>query len=492
MTKRPNILWYCTDQQRWDTIRRLGNPHINTPRLDAFCEGGVAFNNAYCQSPICTPSRASMMTGRYPASTHVHRNGNAHFPPGETVVTKILADAGYDCGLIGKFHLSAAKGHEKRFDDGYRLWAWSHHPKPDLDVEHHAYHRWLVEEKGVDPHELHASIEPFCGAGMPEALHQTTWITERAISFINEERDGPWMLSLNPFDPHPPFDPPKEYLDRYDPEKMPPAAFRPHDIERQKAFVGITQQTPEAIDPTGPMPKVELSAEERLTTGYKPPKQYNDRIVKAAYYAMIELIDTQFGRLIDTLEASGQLDNTIIIFHSDHGETLGDHGLLYKGCRFFESLVHVPMIWSWRGKTLADVQSDALVENVDIAPTLLEAAGLPVPANMQGRSLWPLLTGEAKPEYHKDYVISEFNDALGSARGEGPSHGSMYFDGRYKHILYQGTGLGELYDLESDPDEFDNLFDDPAQAVLRLELMHKHCDALLASSDAGIERVSIY
>ncbi|MEZ5864018.1 MAG: sulfatase-like hydrolase/transferase [Geminicoccaceae bacterium] len=140
------------------------------------------------------------------------------------------------------------------------------------------------------------------------------------------ERDGPWMLSLNPFDPHPPFDPPKAYLDRYDPEKLPPAAFRPHDIERQKAFAGITQQTPEAIDPTGPMPKVELTAEERLTTGYKPPKQYNDRIVKAAYYAMIELIDTQFGRLIDALEASGQLDDTIIVFHSDHGETLGDHG----------------------------------------------------------------------------------------------------------------------------------------------------------------------
>ena len=192
MTKRPNILWYCTDQQRHDTIRRLGNPHINTPRLDAFIETGVAFRNAYCQSPICTPSRASMLTGRYPASHHVHRNGNAHFPPGEKLVTRTLADAGYDCGLIGKFHLSAAKGHEKRpAEDGYRVWEWSHHPLPDLDPEHHAYFQWLRDEKGVDPYALYAGIEGFCGPGVPEELHQTTWVTERAIHFINEERDGP-------------------------------------------------------------------------------------------------------------------------------------------------------------------------------------------------------------------------------------------------------------------------------------------------------------
>lgn len=492
MSKRPNILWYCTDQQRWDTIRALGNPHINTPRLDAFCAGGVAFENAYCQSPICTPSRASMLTGRYPASTHVHRNGNAYFPSSETLVTRILADAGYDCGLIGKYHLSAAKGHEKRPDDGYRVWEWSHHPLPDLTPEHHAYHRWLREEKGVDPDALYAGIEPFCGAGVPEELHQTTWITERAIAFVNEERDGPWMLSLNPFDPHPPFDPPADYLARYDPDEMPEPLFRPNDIERQKAFAGITQQTPRAIDPSGPMPSGTLSPEERLKTGYKPPEQFNGRVVKAAYYAMIELIDTQFGRLLDALEASGQLDDTIILFHSDHGETLGDHGLLYKGCRFFEGLVHVPMIWSWRGQTSTNLRSEALVELVDIAPTLLDAAGIDVPANMQGKSLWPMLTGKADLQHHKDHVISEFNDALGSATGDGPSHGAMVFDGRYKHILYQGTGLGELYDLETDPGEFDNLFDDPAHLQLRLELMHKHCDALLASSDAGVERVAIY
>ena len=165
--RRPNILWYCTDQQRHDTLAALGNPHIRTPRLDGLCRRGVAFDNAYCQSPICTPSRASFLTGRYPATTHVHRNGAASFPAHEKLVTKIFAEAGYDCGLVGKLHLSAAAGHERRTDDGYRFFHWSHHPLPDLDPEHHAYHRWLADEKGVDPVELYGRLQGFCGAGVP-------------------------------------------------------------------------------------------------------------------------------------------------------------------------------------------------------------------------------------------------------------------------------------------------------------------------------------
>ncbi len=192
---------------------------------------------------------------------------------------------------------------------------------------------------------------------MPDELHQTTWVTERAIRFVNEQRDGPWMLSLNPFDPHPPFDPPAEYLDRYDPDETAAAAV---PAGRHRAPEGVSpgsrSRRPRRSTRWADAVRRSCRAEERLTTGYKPPKQFNGRVVKAAYYAMIELIDTQFGRLLDALDASGQLDNTIILFHSDHGETLGDHGLLYKGCRFFEGLVHVPMIWSWRGRTATDLR----------------------------------------------------------------------------------------------------------------------------------------
>jgi arylsulfatase A-like enzyme len=181
----------------------------------------------------------------------------------------------------------------------------------------------------------------------------------------------------------------------------------------------------------------------------------------------------------------GELDDTLVLFHSDHGEMLGDHGLLYKGCRFFEGLVHVPMIFSWPGRVLQDLRSPALVELVDIAPTLMQAAGLAVPPFMQGASLWPLLTGEAEPAHHKKYAVSEFNDALGSAAIDTPSHGSMLFDGRFKHVVYHGTGLGELFNLETDPGEFDNLWDHPAQHERRFALLREHFDAIMATSGAA-------
>lgn len=483
--KRPNILWYCTDQQRYDTIAALGNPHIRTPALDRFAGAGTAFRQAYIQSQICTPSRASFLTGRYPASTHVHRNGNAYFPDCEKLVTRILADHGYDCGLVGKLHLASADGEmEKRTDDGYRSMEWSHHPMPDK-VQRNDYGRWLKDEKGLDHADLYRDVKGFCTVGVPAELHQTTWCTEMAIRFIEEPRDGPWMLSVNPFDPHPPFDPPREYLDRYDPEDLPDPLFRETDLERQKQFRHICQQSVHASDPrTDGVPE-----EQGEFAAAHPPRSFNGRSAKAAYYAMIELLDDQFGRLVDYLDEKGELDNTLIIFHSDHGEQLGDHGLLYKGCRFFEGLVHVPMMFCWQGQIKPDQVSDALVELVDLAPTVLDAAGIDIPYSMQGKSLMPILRGEADLHVHKDRVVCEFNDALGSAIESVPTHATMTFDGRYKFIVYHDHGFGELFDLKDDPGEFTNLWDDPDHRELRGVLMHKHLDAVMATSSAGIERV---
>ena len=473
---RPNILWYCTDQQRADTINALGNPHIRTPNIDRLVDRGVAFERAYCQSPICTPSRTSFLTGRYPAAHHVHRNGNDFFPPGETLVTRLLADAGYDCGLAGKLHLSRAKGRvEKRPDDGYRVFHWSHHPKPDWP-QGHAYAEWLRGEHGVDPQALWARYEekPY---GVPAEYHQSRWCTEMTLRFVDEHRreskDGPWLMSVNPFDPHAPFDAPQEYLERYDPERLPWPLFRPGDIDRQRAFAAIDQQTRVARDPAA----------------------YDARLVKASYYAMIELIDAELGRLIEGLDERGELDNTIIIFTSDHGELLGDHGLLLKGCRFFESLVRVPLVISWPARFRQGLRSRALVELVDLAPTLLEATGQPAPDQMQGRSLLPILTGEADPHVHKPHVVSEYWDAVVLPEAVGPtehSHATMRFDGRYKSVVYHGHGLGEIYDLENDPGEFENLWDRPEEAELKARLLLEHLDAYAATGGAGIERTDSY
>jgi arylsulfatase A-like enzyme len=501
MSCRPNILWYCTDQQRFDTIAALGNDVIRTPTVDRLVGEGVAFTNAYCQSPICTPSRASFMTGRYPASHHVNRNGNPHFPLEEVLVTRLLADGGYDCGLIGKQHLSRANILEKRPEnDGYRMYKWSHHPYPDWE-EGHAYADWLTAQ-GVDPQELYAGLTS-PGPGVPTELHQTTWCSEAAIDFINEDRDGPWMLNINVFDPHPPFDPPQEYLDKYDPAAMPPPLFQPSDIEHQKRMSALDQQMKAAIDPTTASPTLNVESEtddhqssiiNNQSGGdsrFRAPTDFDAAMIKACYYAMIELVDDQLARIIEALKAADLYDNTLIIFTSDHGEMLGDHGLAYKGCRFFEGLIHVPMVISWPAVIQPQAPTDALVELVDLAPTLLDAAGLPPGERMQGKSLMPLLTGTA--ESVKARVICEYNDALAGVGMDDHTHGIMVFDGRYKICVYQGhPDCGEIYDLQTDPGEFDNLWGRPEHAVLQAQLTAAALDTYMSTCDAGMQRTGRY
>jgi arylsulfatase A-like enzyme len=464
-TSRPNILWYVTDQQRFDTIAALGNAHVRTPTIDSLVETGVAFTHAYCQSPICTPSRASFMTGMYPSRIHNCRNGNDTWPDHPPLISKQMADAGYDCGMIGKFHLLSS-GHrtEPRLDDGYRYWRFSHAPRDDWPEGHH-YADW-VREQGGDLDALRESPER-----VPTELHQTKWASDCAIEFIDQPRSEPWMLTLNVYDPHPPFIPPQSYADKYDPATLPGPYFQQSDLEEQKKFADIDFQT-----------------------GSVPPEEFDGQQVQAWYYAMIEQIDDQLKRILDHLDATGQRDNTVIVFASDHGETLGDHGLLYKGCRFYEGLVRVPLIFSWPGQLQKNVQSDALVELTDMSATLLELAGLEPPAAMQGQSLMPILRGEASPEHHREFVRCEYFDALDPhfCTNEGDhTFATMYRDRQHKLVVYHGHDLGELFDLEADPWEFNNLWDSPEHQPLKYDLLHKSFDAaMLTTTNVGTCRIA--
>ena len=205
---------------------------------------------------------------------------------------------------------------------------------------------------------------------------------------------------------------------------------------------------------------------------------------------MVEKLDHCLGELLAYLEDSGQLDNTMIIFTSDHGELLGDHGLIYKGCRFFEGLVHVPLLVWWPGKSVKGLQSNALVELVDLAPTVLDAAGIEVPYTMQGKSLLPIIQGEAPADEHKPRVVCEYNDALYGGPESDFSHGVMVFDGRYKVCIYQGHQMGEIYDLENDPGEFNNLWGTDPE--LERGLIQSAMDAYMQTSSAGIRRMAPY
>ena len=474
---RPNILWICTDQQRWDTIAALGNRVIRTPNIGRLVREGVAFTNAYCQSPVCTPSRASFLTGCRPSTIHQHRNGNAHFPAelAPRLVSSQLAKAGYDCGLIGKLHLASPwERVEPRSEDGYRLFEWSHHPKPEPSwpVAAHAYQRWL-QQRGVRWPELYQAtkIEGYpdvVQAGMPAEHHEITWSAERARNFIGNGLRAPWMLSLNMFAPHPPFDPAPEYLRRMDPRAMPRPVFHEGQEKEQQAFARIDHQTQQP----------------------QHPDSYDSRRMKAAYYAMIEHIDWAVGTLLDKLHETGQRERTMVILTSDHGEMLGDHGLLYKGCRFFEGAVHVPLIISWPGGGVRQgATHDALVELTDIAPTLLAAAGVSAPAEMDGRSLLPALRGEAGASELHDCVICEYHDALALPDR---TRATMLRDKRHKLVVYHGRGLGELFDLADDPTEIRNLWADPAARGIRQRLTERMMDTLAQSSDLGTPRIGKY
>lgn len=482
---RKNIVWFCTDQQRFDTISRLGNTEYQTPNIDRLIREGVAFNHAYVQSPVCTPSRSSFLTGRYPRSTKSSANGNDEFSHDEVLAPRMFADNGYVCGLTGKLHLTAAqRDEEKRTRDGYSFYQWSHHPHDDWPEGVNCYQEWL-KRKGVKWEEIYkgkylslsawppAPTPGFDGVeiGPPAELHQTTWCVEEAMRFIDESGDTPWLVSINPFDPHPPLDPPEEYREKIDIANIKNPLWRDgeHDSKPPHYLKDYIQggQNGAADSALG------MSEEQK-------------RELRRDYYAEILLIDDQLGRLMDHLEKKGIREDTIIVFHSDHGEMNGDHGLYWKGAYFYDELIRVPLIFSCPGLVLQDKVSDALVELVDIAPTLLELSGLEAPSRMQGKSLAALLTGKADLNRHKDCVYTEWYAALNDT-AHGDIFATMYHDGRYRLVNYHGESYGELYDMDADPHQFNNLWNDPRYRDLKHELIKRNFDnAILCNRDFSL------
>ena len=467
---RPNILWICTDQQRWDTLGCCGNRFVRTPNLNRLAASGFLFEHCYSQSPICTPSRASFLTGRYPRTTGCRQNGQ-DIPPDEVLVTRLLADAGYVCGLSGKLHLSACHpsacpGEEPRIDDGYSEFHWSHHPGDNWGLSNE-YIAWLTQ-KGIS---YETSERPECRyvrQGMPPDLHQTTWCAEKAIDFMKARaEDGkPWLFSVNVFDPHHPFDPPEGYLARY-------VDFL-HDIPLPAYVEGELENKPvwQRTDHGGAYGGGGMA--------YGDLTAADHRVVRAAYWAMIDLIDAQVGRMCEALESTGQLDNTIVIFTSDHGEMLGDHGIYLKGPHFYEPAVHVPLIIACPG-LIEPRRSGALVELTDLSHTLLDAAELPHHPGMQGHSLWPMLTGCAPADSHREDVYCEFYNA--NAHYDPPAFATMVRTGRLKLVACHGRDEGELYDLRADPNETCNLWDDPAHAADKAAMLKRLCDRMAETVD---------
>lgn len=446
-----------------DTLGCYGNRFVHTPRLDALAASGLRFENAFCNSPVCTPSRASLLTGRYPRTNRCRKNGHS-LPPNETLVTRLLADAGYDCGLAGKLHLSAchpsiAPETEPRLNDGYREFHWSHHPAADWPGN--GYSQWLARQ-GTSYRTTPLPETRHVVRGLEGPFQQTTWCAERAIDFIDRHAgaDQPWLFSVNLFAPHHPFDPPAAHLARYRDRlaEIPLPAFTPGELDRKTTHQRRDHAAAYGVPELYPYP--EMSDTEH-------------RLIRAAYWAMIDLIDEQVGRILDALDRTGQRDNTLVIFMSDHGELLGDHGIYLKGPHFYDASVRVPLLLSLPGVVPPGV-ARGLVELIDLAPTLLRFAGIPDSPAIQGWPLQPLFGDPARS--HRPSVFCENNDF------DDPGFAMMVRTERLKLMSYH-NGEGELYDLAADPGEVHNLWSDASRHLQKMEMLNLLVERLAQTAD---------
>ena len=479
--RRPNVLFICTDQHRFDALGCTGwdghgNPHVKTPHIDSLAAGGVLFERCYSPNPVCAPTRASILTGRYPRAHGLWANG-VSLPAHQPFFSRALADAGYDCGLVGKLHLGACfRGRtEPRYDDGFRFFRWAH--DPSHGSPQNAYHRWLEREHPA----LYAAAaaQGFGRQGhgavgfdsMPVEAHYTRWVAEESIRFLRaagDERDvaRPFFLWANFFDPHHPFVAPQAYLDRYDPNSLPPPLLGPEGLNGRPPILAAASREGYAGAARG-------------FAAYAPEEV---REVVRAYYAMISFVDDEVGRILATLETLGLGENTLIVFLSDHGEMLGDHQLLLKGPMMYEGAVHVPLILNQPGLLPAGERRPELVSLIDLCATALDAAGLPDLPGSQGDSLLPLARGTGEG---RGYALCEYRDS--GHPYDPPVHVTMLRRGTHKLIVHHGPPAtarprsGELYDLQADPFELTNLWDAPASRELRLDLEATLLDALVAT-----------
>ncbi|GKX31461.1 phosphonate monoester hydrolase [Vallitalea longa] len=373
--KKPNILHIFVDQMRHDTIAALGNPVIKTPNLDRLAQSGISFTNAYTPSPVCIAARCSMIYGQYPMHTGTYEN-RAMPQDGRETFMDGLKDNGYHTYGIGKCHFSPNSEALLGFEERERQEELT---RLDLDKEPYLQ---LLKDKGYDyvcePHgirgEMYYVPQP---SQLPESLHPTTWIRERTQAFLERKKDSdkPWYLFSSFIHPHPPFAPPNPWHKIYRGALM-PLPNVPANVDSLQTYVNKCQNR------------------------YKYKDQGLDnnllRTMKAYYYACISFIDYQVGLILDTLESTGQLDNTLIIFTSDHGEHLGDYNCFGKRS-FHDTAARIPMLVSMPGKFEGGVTCDTPVSLIDLAPTFLNLGNANIKSHeLDGEDLYDIFTGASK------------------------------------------------------------------------------------------------
>lgn len=449
----PNILLIMADQHRLDCTARGGHPLVRTPALDRLATEGVWFSHAFTPSPICCPARQSLLCGQWPeAHGGLWNIGTMPLPPFERPTwTQTLAANGYTLGQVGKWQEHAAKSpldfgfHDWISPKDYATWRKSHGlPPPQPDGERLGLDpltaRWFG---GRDPAPLEAT--------------RTHWMAKQTIALMYRyAKEGrPWHIRLNFEEPHLPCFPAEPFASLYPPEHIAPwdnfddpLAGKPYIQRQQLVSWGL----------------------ERLTW-----REWS--LYVSHYLGMVSQIDDAVGRILAALDAFGLADSTLAIYTSDHGDNCGSHRMIDKHYVMYDNIVRVPLIVRWPDVATAGLaRGEFTLHALDLAATMCEAAGLPIPADYAGRSLLPLLRGQTVDDWRQD-VTATYNGAQ-----FGLFMQRMLRDRRFKYV-WNPTDVDELYDLESDPAELHNRIADPAYANALRELRHRLLARLTAQGD---------
>jgi len=420
IAKTPNILLLMVDQMRYDAMGCAGNPHIRTPALDHLASTGVRFAQGYSPIPVCIPARHGLLTGRF-AAAHGRYSLNVPLPePCLPTLPQLLGLAGYTTRAIGKMHFRPVRRHfgfhrmelmeeipDYREDDDYLQY---------LAANGYGHVRWAHGVRSVLYQLPQVSV-------LPEAHHGSTWVADRTIEFLAQNRNRPFFCFSSWIAPHPPWNAPEPYAAMYDPDELPD----PVGFGRDPSTLPPRMRRPDAH-----------------TEGMTPDMR---RRVKALYYGQISLIDKGVGRILQALDELGLVENTLVIFTADHGEMLGDHGRWGKHLPY-EASAHIPMLVRLPGRTEPGRVVDDPVSLLDILPTALDLAQMPDAAGeLPGASLIGCDGGGLK-EPRKRLVIEY---------GREESRWLALREGAWRYARYLEDGWEELYNLDSDPDEEQNL-----------------------------------
>ena len=453
MTDQPNIILIITDQQRYDTIRALGYDYMDTPHIDRLVEEGVNLSRCYITAASCAPARASLFTGYYPHTTGILKNADTWTHSW----IELLNDAGYHCTNVGKMH-SWPFNTSLGFDERYVV------ENKDRYLEGRYYFdewdralrfRGLVKQQREQYRQLPDYRERL-GAfewNLPEDTHPDTFVGDMAKWWIDSfPKTEPLFLEIGFPGPHPPYDPVPRYAEPYLKKDLPLQDVTQAELDRQPpAFKEMRVHNTE-VDHDSVVHLLEPTPEQRHRQ-------------RAHYLANVTMIDEKVGQIMGALENKGYLENSVVIFTSDHGDCLTDHGHSQKWT-MYEQIVRAPtVVWS-PGRFAGGRAVDGLCQQMDLGPTILELAGVEAPETLEARSLLPALSGQAWKE--RDHVFAEqAKDGILT----GTEFMTMVRSKDWKMVHFLDEPNGQLFDLTADPEEVSDLWEDPAGAGKKAELL---------------------